>query len=140
MDAFTETPDDLGLAARRVLLAFSAATLGAMALPGLLDGTPTGRLLALAAALIATSALPIRDAALRRRIVTLAAITGFATWVVVLPFFHREGMVVPVAMALACAAAVRGVVADASPAVQADDEATPAEPGWIEEDGRRIPW
>jgi hypothetical protein len=141
MDWSAEYPDELERAAARTLLAVSAVTLGALALPGLFTGEWIGKLLLAGALLIAIGAAPMHDGTLQRRAQLLAAGAALVTWLLAIPLFEREGMIVPAAMALGCVLVLRAVALTDDAANLAPPAArTPTGQGWLEEDGRRLPW
>ena len=139
MDGWADAPDELEQATWRTLLVFSSALLGALALPGLLSGEPTGPLLIAGALLIAGGAAPIRDATLHRRAPVAAAGAAMLPWLLAMPLFEREGMIVPAVMALACALLLRAILPSEPPS-SVQREAPPTTDGWSEQDGRRLPW
>ena len=141
METWFEAPDDFEVATRRALLALSAVGLGGIALGGLLNRELTGLLLAIAALLVA-GALPPLHGLGHRRVQLLGAAAGFAAWVAVLPLFEREAIVAPALMAIGCAVTVRALLAGTNqhPAAEPAQETRTGDNGWIEEDGRPIPW
>ena len=141
METWFEAPDDFEVATRRALLALSAVGLGGIALGGLLNRELTGLLLAIAALLVA-GALPPLHGLGHRRVQLLGAAAGFAAWVAVLPLFEREAIVAPALMAIGCAVTVRALLAGTNqhPAAEPPQETPAGDNGWIEEDGRPIPW
>jgi hypothetical protein len=151
MDGWADAPDELERAAFRTLLVLSFAMLGALALRGLLSGEATGPVLTAGSLLIAAGVVPIRDAALHRRAQLAAAGAALCTWLLALPLFSHEGVLVPALRAASCGVVIRALL---TPADGADGDTPARQPvaasaeasllervdGWIEEDGRRLPW
>jgi hypothetical protein len=140
MNASLDVPDDFHEAARRALLALSSATLGGMAVPGVLAGDVGGVLLLAAAVLVAAATVPLHGARLRHAVLAIAAVAGTLAWLVVMPQFDREGIVVPALMAVGSAAIVGGRLSGRDDAPELGPAPPAADDGWIEEEGRRLPW